>query len=112
MVTPTAPALGNARAPLIQTLPRLARVRHAAHGRTSFLTALTAPLLMAAPAWRTHTFFDVLPEDCRHKVADNDVGNVPGDMYLCVACGLENNPRKPTLFLTRQAAAALSISSG
>jgi len=33
-------------------------------------------------AWTTLTLYDVLPEDCRTAVGNNDVGNVPGDMYF------------------------------
>ena len=36
--------------------------------------------LATVSEWRTVTFYDVLPEDCRAKVAENDVGNAPGDM--------------------------------
>ena len=32
--------------------------------------------------WQTVTVYDVLGEDCRHTVGNNDVGNVPGDMYF------------------------------
>ena len=32
--------------------------------------------------WHTVTVYDVLPEDCRHKMGNNDVGNIPGDAYF------------------------------
>ena len=63
---------------------------------------LFAILGLGAPAtWRAHTFYDVLPEDCRFNVSNNDVGNEAGDMYfnikdkyLPVACKhCKQNPR-------------------
>lgn len=52
-------------------------------------------------AWQKVTVYDVLPEDCRDSISNNDVGNVPGDMYfnvkdkyLPVACAdCMNDPR-------------------
>ena len=41
--------------------------------------ALSALLLIAAQ-WRTITVYDVLNEDCRFTVGNNDVGNAYGDM--------------------------------
>lgn len=32
--------------------------------------------------WRNVTVYDVLPEDCRQNVGNNDVGNAPGDIYF------------------------------
>jgi len=42
-----------------------------------------AVLALASLAqWRTVTVYDVLPESCRFSISNNDVGNVPGDMYF------------------------------
>ena len=38
--------------------------------------------LATTAQWKTVTVYDVLPEDCRFAVGNNDVGDPPGDMYF------------------------------
>jgi len=44
--------------------------------------SLTVLLVPSIVAWQAKTVFDVLPEDCRSSIGNNDVGNPRGDMYF------------------------------
>lgn len=73
-----------------------------------FLIAASSSALAAASAtlvplgnWTTYTFYDVVPEECRFSVTDNNLANVFGDLYfslkdkyLPVACaGCDAHPQ-------------------
>jgi hypothetical protein len=39
-------------------------------------------LFSPAPGWRNYTMYDVLREDCRADIGNNDAANIFGDLFF------------------------------
>ena len=70
---------------------------------------LSTAAALVVLGWQSVTVYDVLPEDCRGKISNNDVGNPHGDMYFnvkdkylpvaCLECGSKQEcMRNPSTF--------------